>query len=531
LAASVFSEFQLPTLTAFYTRVFGKSINLKENFSASFPIRASSFHLKTNSCYDRRMQRESTEPISKTAKRAALIVATFGSFMTPFDGSVVTLALPSIGKDLGGNVVSLGWVATAYVLGLTICVVPFGRLADIRGRGRIYVIGVGLFTLASALCGLAPSLNSLIAMRIVQGVAAAMMAGNSIALLTSVFPASERGKVLGINTGTVYIGLSVGPSLGGFLVQHLGWRSAFFVNVPIGIGVVLLALFKLQRETLEAKNEKLDPIGIVTYGLALCMIVLGLTFSEGQVSTLSATLVVCGLGALAVFIFYERQIPSPLLDLRLFSNTTFAFSTLTALLNYSSVFGVSFILSLYLQLVPGFSVSEAGLIMLVQPVLMATFSPFGGWLSDRVEPRIVSSVAMSIVAAAVFSMSLLGAASQWWEVAVRLMALGVGYAFFSSPNTNAAMSSVERGQYGIAAAIMSTMRFTGQAISLAVATSVLSANLGGIAVSGRPSLKVPADAFMKGMRSALIILASICAVGIFTSLVRGRIRSETSAKL
>src|SRR5689334_1104039 len=178
-------------------------------------------------------------PVSTTAyKRIVLLVATFGAFMTPFDGSVVTLALPSIGRDLGGSVVSLGWIATAYVLGLTICVIPFGRLADIRGRGRVYAFGVSLFTVASALCGLAPSLAVLIGMRVVQGIAAAMMAGNSIALLTSVFPSNERGKVLGINTATVYIGLSVGPSLGGFMVEHLGWRSVFYVNVPVGIIVV-----------------------------------------------------------------------------------------------------------------------------------------------------------------------------------------------------------------------------------------------------------------------------------------------------
>ncbi|HMA79559.1 MAG TPA: MFS transporter, partial [Candidatus Binatia bacterium] len=347
------------------------------------------------------MQRESTEPVSNTAKRIVLIVATFGSFMTPFDGSVVTLALPTIGRDLGGDVVSLGWVATAYVLGLTICVIPFGRLADIRGRGRIYALGVGLFTFASALCSLAPSLYALIATRFIQGVAAAMMAGNSIALLTSVFPPNERGKVLGINTGTVYIGLSVGPSLGGFLVEHFGWRSVFYVNVPIGTVVVLLALFKLQREKIEGKAERLDPIAVVTYGLALFMIILGLTLSEGQASALSSSLLVSGFAVLAFFIFYQRRAESPLLDIRLFKNTPFTFSTLTALLNYSSVFGVSFILSLYLQLVPGFSASEAGLIMLAQPVMMAAFSPVGGRLSDRVEPRIVSSIGMSIVAASI----------------------------------------------------------------------------------------------------------------------------------
>ncbi|HUK41901.1 MAG TPA: MFS transporter, partial [Candidatus Acidoferrales bacterium] len=374
--------------------------------------------------------------------------------MTPFDGSVVTLALPSIGKDLGGNVVSLGWVATAYVLGLTICVIPFGRLADIRGRGRIYALGVSLFTLASALCGLALSLNSLIAMRVVQGVAAAMMAGNSIALLTSVFPASERGKILGINTGTVYVGLSVGPSLGGFLVEHLGWRSVFYVNVPIGAVVVFLALFKLQREETTAKTERLDPLGIVTWGLALSMILLGLTSLEGNDPTWSRLLLASGLAALGLFIFFEARVASPLLDLRLFKIMPFAFSTFTALLNYSSVFGVSFILSLYLQLVSGFDPVQAGMIMLVQPIMMALFSPIGGRLSDHVEPRIVSSIGMSIVAASIFSLSLLGPATPWWNIALRLNILGIGYAFFSSPNTNATMSSVDRKQYGIAAAIL-----------------------------------------------------------------------------
>jgi EmrB/QacA subfamily drug resistance transporter len=471
------------------------------------------------------MHGESTENFTRTSKRVALTVATFGAFMTPFDGSVVTLALPSIGRELGGNVVSLGWVATAYVLGLTICVIPFGRLADIRGRGRVYAVGVALFTLASALCGLAPSLNSLIATRFVQGVAAAMMAGNSIALLTSVFPANERGKVLGINTATVYIGLSVGPSLGGFLVEHLGWRSVFYVNVPIGTAVVLLALFKLPREKPDGKTERLDPIGIVTWGLALSMILLGLTLLEGQGSLLSTMLMLFGFAALALFLFFESRVASPLLDIKLFKNTPFAFSTLTALLNYSSVFGVSFVMSLYLQLVSSFTAEQAGLIMLAQPVMMASLSPLGGRLSDSVEPRIVSSTGMGIVSASIFSLSLLGTASRWWDIAVRLMILGIGYAFFSSPNTNATMSSVEKRQYGVAAALLSTMRFTGQAISLAVATSVLSANLGGVVVSARSGPQVPVDAFMKGMKITLTILSGICAAGVLTSLVRGRIRN------
>jgi len=474
------------------------------------------------------MPADTAEIVNPSAKRIALIVATFGSFMTPFDGSVVTLALPSIGQDLGGNVVTLGWVATAYVLGLTVCVIPFGRLADIRGRGQIYVLGVGLFTCASALCGFAPSLPFLIAMRVLQGISAAMMAGNSIALLTSVFPANDRGKVLGINTATVYVGLSVGPSLGGLLVQHLGWRSVFYVNVPIGIIVVLLALFKLKGDETPRKAEKLDPIAIVSYGAALSLIVLGLTLSEGQLSTLPISLLVGGVAALVFFVSYQRRAAAPLVDLSLFKNSAFACTVLTSLLNYSSVFGVGFIMSLYLQLVPGFTATEAGLIMLAQPIMMALFSPLGGRLSDRVEPRIVSSIGMTIVALSIFSLALLDANSAWWDTALRLMVLGLGYAFFSSPNTNAAMSSVGRHQYGIAAAILSTMRFTGQAISLAVSTSVLSAHLGGVALSRRTGARLPADAFMSGMRMALTILAVICAAGIFTSLVRGKIHTANT---
>lgn len=472
-----------------------------------------------------RMKREPTQNFTATSKNAALAVATFGAFMTPFDGSVVTLALPSIGRDLGGNVVSLGWVATAYVLGLTICVIPFGRLADIRGRRLVYILGVALFTLASAVCGFSPSLKGLIATRFFQGVAGAMMAGNSIALLTAIFPPQERGKALGINTAAVYVGLSVGPSLGGFLVEHLGWRSVFYVNVPIGLAVIALALFKIQGDTTEARAEKLDPLGMLTYGIALSMILLGLTLSESHVSLLSRSLLLCGFTLLGSFIFLETRVASPLLDIRLFKNTPFAFSTLTALLNYSSVFGVSFILSLYLQLVSGFSAEQAGFIMLVQPVTMAIFSPLSGWLSDKVEPRIVASAGMATVSASIYSLSRLGAAALWWDIAVRLMVLGTGHAFFSSPNTNATMSSVAKTQYGVGAAILSTMRFTGQAISLAVATSILSAQVGGIAVGRHSGPQIPVESFMRGMKIGLVILSVICAAGVFTSLVRGRIRS------
>jgi EmrB/QacA subfamily drug resistance transporter len=466
-----------------------------------------------------------SEPFARASKRAALAVATFGAFMTPFDGSVVNLALPTIGHDFRSDVVALGWIITAYVLGLTICVIPFGRLADIRGRRRIYVAGVALFTAASAFCGLAFSLASLIAARFVQGVGAAMMAGNSIALLTSIFPQEERGKALGIQTAAVYVGLSLGPSVGGFLVESLGWRSIFYVNVPIGVGVIALALTKVPRDAPPSRGEKLDFFGMAVWALVLTLVLLGLTLSEMSGAPFARTLVASGLALLALFIFYETRVESPLLDVRLFHNAAFACSTLTALLNYSAVFGVSFILSLYLQVVSGFRPEHAGFIMLAQPVTMAALSPLSGRLSDKIQPRILSSIGMALVATSIFSLSRLAADAGALSIAARLVLLGVGHAFFSSPNVNATVSSVEKRQYGVAAALLSTFRFTGQAISIAVSTSVLSAYVGGVAVSTAAASSIPVTAFMAGMKIALEILGAICAMGIVTSLVRGRIRT------
>lgn len=469
----------------------------------------------------------STHPSFNVAStRAALLVATFGSFMAPFDGSVIVLALPSIGKELGGNIALLGWVSAAYVTTLTIFLVPFGRLADIYGRKLMYVLGVSVFTAASVAAGLSTSLITLIVMRISQGLGSAMMSGNSMALLTSIFPEDKRGKALGINTAAVYVGLSSGPSLGGFLVQGLGWRSIFFVNLPLGLAVASLTLLKIRGEHSASRGEKFDWIGAASYGSSLSLILLALTFSERQsISFGYETLILAGFAMLLIFLFSETRTRFPLVDLRLFvRNRTFAFSNLTALLSYSSTFGVSFIFSLYLQLVLNFEPQYAGLILLAQPIVMAMFSPVGGWLSDKMEPRYVVSAGMAVISASIMSLSLLDKSSTAWDIVPRLLLLGLGYAFFSSPNTNAVMSSVERSQYGIASGILGTMRFSGQAISLALAVFMLSMATSAIASIQSPGILIRDEPFLLGMKIALTTMAAIGAIGVATSLVRGKIR-------
>lgn len=463
---------------------------------------------------------------SYASKVVVLIVATFASFMTPFDSSVVNLAIPSIGKDLGGNIELLGWIPIAYLVALSIFFVPFGRFADIHGRKLVFVLGVLTFVLGSLACSLSSSLPILIINRFIQGLGSAMMGGTAIALITSVFPPGERGKALGINTAAVYIGLSLGPSLGGFLIQYLGWRSIFYVNVPIGIIVIILTLIKVKGEKISIKNEKFDLIGLILYVPSLTLIFLGLTLLQYSFAN---EFILIGILFLLVFFIYEHHASSPLIDIKLFKNLTFTFSNITALLNYSSTYAISFVMSIYLQLVLGFNPQYAGLILLSQPLMMAVFSPLGGWLSDKIEPRIVASVGMIIISISILELSQLDINSSYMNIILWLMVLGFGYALFSSPNTNAVMSSVDRSKYGVASGILGTMRFAGQTTSLAITVAVFSTILGKTIVIQTTNLLIEPQKFLIGMKLTLTIMAIICIIGIFTSLIRGKIRPKKNS--
>ncbi|RLI70428.1 MFS transporter, partial [Archaeoglobales archaeon] len=332
----------------------------------------------------------------RDVRLTVLIVAAIASFLTPFMGSATNIALPPIGKEFKADAIILGWVATSYLLAAGIFSVPFGRIADMKGRKRIFVAGLFIYSLGSFLSAISPSAGFLIAFRVVQGIGGAMIFATGIAIITSVFPPAERGKAIGINVGAVYVGLSLGPFIGGYLTQNFGWRSLFFVNVPIGILALLLTLWKLKGEWAEARGEKFDFIGSIIYSLTLLTVIYGLT--ESAIHFLFA-----GLILLLAFVLYESKIKHPVLEIRLFKeNLTFSLSSLAALLNYAATFAVGFILSLYLQYIKNLNPQQAGIILIAQPVLMAIFAPFAGWLSDRIEPRIVASAGMAVTALSLF---------------------------------------------------------------------------------------------------------------------------------
>ena len=443
-----------------------------------------------------------------------LIVVTLAAFLTPFDVSAVNIALPSIGGEFAMDAVTLAWVATAYLLTLAIFLVPFGKFSDIYGRKRVFAYGALLFSVASFLISLSFSSTSVIAFRAFQGFAASMLTGTGFAILTSAYPAGEKGKALGISVAAVYLGLSVGPFLGGIMTQYIGWRSIFYVNIPLGIIIAVVSLRKLKWEWAEAKGEPFDLIGSVVYGLALLSLVYGLT----QIPALSSlVLIVFGLVAAASFVIWELRVRFPVFNINLLvRNRAFAFSNVAALISYSATFAVTLLLSIYLQSVRGFNPEIAGIILIAQPIVQAAVSPVAGRLSDRMEPQVVASIGMGMTTVGLAPFIFLTPTTPIPVIIASLAILGFGFGLFSSPNTNAVMSSVESRFYGLASGTIATMRTIGQVLSVALVELIFALIIGQTVITPESS-----ELFMQSNQLAFSLFTVLCFLGIFASLARG----------
>jgi len=452
-----------------------------------------------------------------TGKRAVLLVATMASFLFPFLLSAVNIALPTIGKELSLDAVTLGWIATAYLLSSATLLVPFGRIADIYGRKRIFTCGIVILTLSSLLSGMANSATMLISCRVFQGVGGAMLAGTAVALLTTVFPANERGKVLGINVAATYIGLSLGPVLGGILTHNLGWRSIFFLGAILGLAVIGVVLWKLKGEWTGAKGERFDLAGSVIYVLGLVALVYGFTLLPAM---LGVGLIIGGIIGLSAFTRREMRTRSPVLDISLFKNSkAFTLSNVAALINYSATFAVSFLISLYLQYLKEFNPESAGLILVAMPAMQAIFSPLAGRLSDRIEPRLIASAGMALTTIGLIIFIFLSEETPLGLIIGNLILMGFGFALFSSPNTNAVMSSAPNTAYGVASATLATMRQIGMVLSMGITMLMFTLYIGRVQIT--PEYY---PLFQQSMKTAFIIFAVLCFAGIFASLARGKVR-------
>jgi len=452
-----------------------------------------------------------------TSKRMVLLVTTIASFIFPFALSSVNIALPTIAKELSLDAVTLSWIATAYLLSSAALQVPFGRIADIYGRKKIFTFGTVIVTLSSLLSGMANSATMLISCRVFQGIGSAMVIGNAAALLITVFPANDRGKVLGINVAAVYMGLSLGPVLGGVLTHHLGWRSIFFLSALLGLVVIGVTLWKLKGEWTGAKGERFDLVGSVIYVLGLVALIYGFTLLPAMSGV---WLIIGGAIGLSAFTRWEMRTRSPVLDISLFRNSkAFTFSNLAALINYSATWAISFLISLYLQYLKGFNPESAGLILVAMPAMQAILSPLAGRLSDRIEPRLIASAGMALTTVGLIIFIFLNKETPLGLIVGNLILMGFGFALFSSPNTNAVMSSAPKAAYGVASATLGTMRAVGMVLSMGVAMLMFALYIGRVQIT--PEYY---PLFQESMNVSFIIFAVLCFGGIFASLARGKVR-------
>ncbi len=453
-------------------------------------------------------------------QKTTIFVVITTAFITTFTGSALNLSIPDMGHDFHVSASVVGWLVTAYMLAVAALSVPFGRIADLTCRKRILVIGILVFGASSGAAVFGVSMWMLILLRITQGIGGAMIFSTNTAVLISAFPGKERGKVLGYSIASTYVGLSAGPVAGGFLNYHLGWRSIFAATAAISLLVLVIAWLKLPKDGPERKEAgsdapgQYDALGQLLYVGMIVLTMYGLSELGKGITPYGLTALGLLLGVF--FVRRELRVGSPVVQVRMFkSNIAYSFSNLAALLNYGATFAIGYLMSIYLQVVMGYSSQTSGLILIVQPAIMAVLSPYAGRLSDRVSPFKLASFGMALCAAGVLVFAFVGLHTPLWVILAALVVTGVGFAFFSSPNTNAIMACVEQQDYGVASSILATMRSIGHTASMVIVTLIVSRYMGSqLLADAEPELLI------KTMHAAFLIFTAICAAGVFISLKR-----------
>ena len=452
----------------------------------------------------------------KETRVIALILISASSFISAFSGSAFTLAAPSMALDLSINTAELSWIMTIYVLATAMLQIPFGKIADNFGRKRIYLIGTSIFTISALVLGFMNSSTTIIIMRFIQGIGSALVFATGTAILTSVYPPQKKGFAFGINIGSVYLGLTIGPSLGGFLTDFFGWRSIFFSVVPFGLIIVFLVAFVLKGEWKNEEKEKFDWIGSIIYIATLFMLLYGFrslprNYGYGLIGASIATF--------GFFLWWEWNIDYPILQLRLFQNNRFfTFANLAAFTYYTATAATTFVLSLYLQDIRLYSALIAGLILLARPIFQAILSPIGGTLSDKIDHRIITTTGVGFGLIGLILLTFLGSETSLILIILSLIFGGIGFGLFSSPNANSIMSAVPKESYGVASALVGTMRTVGMTFSLGLVTLLFALIIGDL---GTESIQYEFQ-FLRSSRIAFIIFVVVCVISLIFSYLRGK---------
>ncbi len=450
----------------------------------------------------------------KKVRNTALLVVALGSFLIPFMGSSLNIALPMIQKDLAVNIILLSWIPTVFVLANTAFIIPFGRLGDIIGRKKIFTYGVLIYTLASFLAGVSSSGFFLIVFSFMQGIGCSMIFATGVALLSSVYPSNRRGEALGIYVTAVYVGLFLGPLLGGFLAQNFGWRSIFLFNVPFGLILFSLIKLRLQGEWRGSAGEKFEIRGSLIYILSIVAMMYGFSSLHNDFGKLA---LLAGVIGISIFVLNEKKSLNPILSLSIFRSRVSSLSAITLLLMNIATTAMWALLSLYFQDILYMGPQLTALIISIQPLMVALLSTPVGRLSDRVDNRIFSVVGMVVTTIGLLLLSLLSTNTSLWIPISGLILVGIGLGLFSSPTTNKFIGSVEGRNYGMASATLSTMIYAGQTLSLGIMLYIFASYLGNVQI-------IPSNfsVFLFSLKTAFIVFAFVSGVGVIISLLIGR---------
>lgn len=443
-------------------------------------------------------------------ERRILCIVMIVSFINPFTSSALNLALPDIGHMYNATESQLSWMIGAFLMTSTICIMPLGALADRLGKRFVFLLGSSIFMLSSYAVYFVTSITGLLVLRVIQGIGSASIFATSLAIVSLVYSPERRGKAMGLTIGAVYSGLSLGPVIGGALNYYLGWQSIFYF---IALFCTLAAVLTKMTMTEFPRNQQLshfDRTGTVLYALSLSAMMFGL--SELLASPYAPYALAGGIVLFIFFLWREQHQPSPIVPIRLFTRyRVFTCSSLAAMLNYGATFAIAFLLSFYLQRILGFSSRDAGIILLVQPILMAILSPFTGSLSDRIPGGWLASAGMASIAVGLAILAFTITTAALPVIIVCLLIIGLGFSLFTAPNNNEIMKSVPKEDYGAASSIVGTVRLIGQVFSTATVTLILSRTDGG-----------SSNMLLHNIQLAFIVFTIICLIGIVPSLIRNK---------
>lgn len=444
-----------------------------------------------------------------------LIVVLLTSFMCTFTGNALNLSIPAIEADFGVSAKAVGWVITLYTLVCAAAAVPFGKLADILDRKKIFATGLGIFVVCSLACVFSWNLTVMLILRGLQGIGSSMIFATNMAILVGSFDPKERGKVLGISTCATYIGLSSGPVLGGILNEHFGWQSILIVTFALGVICLYMAIYKVPSQKIgEGVVRNFDIKGTVLFCVGITCLMYGISIIDtGYVAYI---LTAIGIAITVWFVKNELKVVDPIIKMQLFTKSKgFRSSNLVALMNYSATSAITYLMSMYLQMGKGFSSQAAGLVLITAPLVQAILSPSAGKLADKHSPFKLSSLGMGVCAISLGILFFIGIDTPIWYIVGGLCVVGTGFAIFAAPNTSAIMGCVDKDDYGIASSILATMRNIGFTVAMAIVTLIVGLYMGQNGMNN-----VSADVLMSTIRTCLIVFGVISIGGIFISLKR-----------